>query len=174
MSLVRSMMVRVKADPLNPVNQMQMMKRLDEVKIHYDWLLTHNLNWALALSDHWDFYDGPLVKLKYEGALLPFIGHPDQRIACPRANGYRWLALKQLERGSEVFFVKANVAQKDAFLKVRITEYDLIWVAKEPLFTITTMGELSFIAHDLICHRNPAGYKADRTNKHLNTLVNSV
>jgi len=161
MSVVASTLIRVKADPLNPGNQFPAMKRIDQISLHYDWALTHNLNWGLVLTDHTAVYSGPLVKFRYEGAMLPMIVHPEQRISCPKGNGYRWIAIKALEPRDIIWFVKGNTSLDQPLQRVRITDYDVIFVENIQLYTITTMDELSFIAHDLILHRNPEGYKSN-------------
>lgn len=141
------------------------MKRLDEVESHKDWALTHQLNWGLILTDHDALYTGPIVKFKYEGAMLPLWAHPDQRLACPGnyGKGYRWVSLKKLEPGSIIWFVAADTRHPEPLKTVRITDYDVVHVNHEPMMTVTVMEELSFIAHDVICHRNPEGFKADRS-----------
>ncbi len=143
------------------------MKRLYEVDIHKDWAMTHNLNWGLVVSDHWEFYSGPLVKFTYAGGMLPIICHPLQRFACPTKNGgYRWVPVMFLNPHDEIYFVQSFVEQHTQPIKIsRIMEYDVIDVVSEKLYTLTVTDELSFIIHDLIAHRNPHGYKAEKSEE---------
>ena len=161
MSLLESMMVRVKADPLDPSNNQPMMKSLNNVAIHLDWALTHNLNWGLILTEHDAVYTGPLMKFKYEGAMLPIICHPDQRFAVPsnkNRGGFRWAGASELaEPTAMVYFVKGAVELEDPILPVPITEFEVIQAEGVILYTLTVANENSFIVHDLICNKSPIG-----------------
>lgn len=143
-------LIRVKRDVFNPIDTSTVYKRVDEVKIHFDWALTHNLNWRLILCDHWIDFAGILVTLRYAGG-LPITMSLGQRIAVPTpTDGYHWQHAGKLQIGHEVW----TLTPEFDLVRTRIVEMDRAF-HQGLLWTLTIEGEHSFVAYDLLCHRNP-------------------
>ena len=158
MSLAPEMLIRTKMFT-DPSISLPEMKRIDEIKPMKEMVLTHNLNWGLVMTDHTVYHTGPLIKFNYQGGVptMPIICHPEQRFAAPSqkaGNMWRWSSILDLEQGGEVLFIKALVDQERFFDVVRITEFEVVDVDSELLFTLTVANENSFIVHDLLTHRN--------------------
>lgn len=155
MPVAPSTLIRVKRDVFNPIDTATVYKRIDEVRVHFDWALTHNLNWRLVLIDHWIEFAGTVVTLRYDGG-LPITLSLGQRIAVPTpTGGYHWLQAGRLNHGDVLW----TVTPEFDLVRKRIVALDRQSYTGT-LWTLTVEQEFSFVAYDLLCHRNPRPVEA--------------
>lgn len=153
---------RVKLDPMDPLCKAQMMKRLDEVEIHLDWALSVNLNWALILCVNKAEYCGQLVRMRYDGGMLALNMDPSQRLAVPNPKGgYTWVSAGDLRVGYELWFLPTDISKPNPFRPARITSLEYPFY-DGTLWSMTTLEEMTFVPLDVLAHRNPKDFKANK------------